>query len=49
MCPATRGYDSQPIGVLPFNTPGRRTVTVSLIEGDREQASLEAIRFRRAD
>jgi alpha-L-fucosidase len=46
---ATRVYHSYPIGVLPFNTPGRRTVTVSLIEGDREQASLEAIRFRRAD
>ena len=33
------------MGLLKFDTPGKHTVSVSLIEGDKEVASLKEIRF----
>lgn len=38
-------YAYHPIGWLNFKTSGKHTVTVSFLEGDREAASLSAIKF----
>lgn len=38
-------YHEYPIGWLKFETSGKHRVTVTLLEGDAEQASLKAIRF----
>ncbi len=40
---ATEKYQNYPMGILQFKTPGRHTITVSLVEGDPESSSLESI------
>ena len=42
---ATSVYHAYPFGLLTFRSPGQRTITVTLVDGDREQASLEAVRL----
>lgn len=42
---ASHNYQRFPIGWLNFPEPGRYTVSVSCIDGDREAASLESIHF----
>lgn len=37
------------MGLLTFHKPGKHTIAVSLVEGDREQASLEAVRLSPAE
>ena len=43
---ATAVYEAYPFGLLTFKTPGKHTLTVSLVEGDREKASLYALHAR---
>ncbi len=43
---ATKKYENYPMGILEFKTAGSHTITVSLVEGDPEKTSLEAILFR---
>lgn len=38
-------YHAYPMGLLTFNKPGKHTITVSLVEGNRDKASLEAVRL----
>ncbi|WP_298288886.1 alpha-L-fucosidase [Novosphingobium sp.] len=38
-------YHAYPFGVLGFSSPGKKTVRVALVEGDREKTSLQAIRL----
>ena len=38
-------YHSHPFGLLTFKTPGQHTIAVSLVDGPREKASLQAIRL----
>ncbi len=38
-------YHSYPFGLLTFNRAGKHTLTVSFVEGNREKASLEAMRL----
>jgi alpha-L-fucosidase len=38
-------YHAYPFGLLNFQKPGRHTISVSLVEGKADQASLEAIRL----
>lgn len=38
-------YHPYPFGLLTFQKPGRHTLAVSLVEGDRAKASLEAVRL----
>lgn len=38
-------YHAYPFGLLTFRTPGKRTIAVSLVEGNRDQASLVSIRL----
>ena len=38
-------YHAYPFGHLVFRKPGKHTLTVSLIEGDREKASLASMRL----
>jgi alpha-L-fucosidase len=40
---ATEKYDDYKMGILEFKTPGIHTVTVSLVEGNPETASLKSI------
>jgi alpha-L-fucosidase len=40
---ATSQYQSYPMGILTFKTAGKHTLTVSLIEGDEKESSLESI------
>lgn len=42
-------YHACPMGLLTFHKPGRHTIAVSLVEGNREQASLEAVRLSPAE
>lgn len=42
---ASMVYHAYPMGLLTFQKPGRHTLAVSLVEGDREKASLEAVRL----
>lgn len=37
------------MGLLTFHKPGKHAIAVSLVEGDREQASLEAVRLSPAE
>jgi alpha-L-fucosidase len=46
---ATAVYQAYPFGLLTFKTPGRHTLTVTLVEGVRETASLHALRFSPAE
>jgi alpha-L-fucosidase len=43
---ATAVYEAYPFGLLTFKTPGKHTLTVTLVEGDREKASLYALHAR---
>lgn len=38
-------YHTYPFGRLVFTRPGKHTLTVSLVDGDREKASLSAMRI----
>jgi alpha-L-fucosidase len=38
-----------PFGLLTFNKPGKHTITVSLVDGDRQKASLESVRLSPAN
>jgi alpha-L-fucosidase len=40
---ATAVYQAYPFGLLTFKTPGKHTLTVTLVEGDRAKASLHAL------
>jgi alpha-L-fucosidase len=42
-------YHAYPLGLLTFNKPGMHTIAVSLIDGNREKASLEAVRLSPAE
>lgn len=42
-------YHAYPFGLLTFRTPGRHTLSVSLVEGARDKASLQAIRLSPAE
>ena len=42
-------YHTYPIGLMSFAKAGKHTITVSLVEGDRDKASLSALRFRPAE
>jgi len=42
---ATEKYTDYPFGILHFEKPGKRTLTVSLVEGNPGQTSLEMITF----
>lgn len=43
---ATEKYQYYPMGIMEFKTAGSHTLTVSLVNGNRETSSLEAIRLR---
>jgi alpha-L-fucosidase len=43
---ATEKYQTYPMGIIEFKKAGRHTIGVSLIEGDRQTASLEAVWVR---
>ncbi len=40
---ATEKYQNYPMGIIEFKSAGKHTVSVSLIEGDNETASLESV------
>ncbi|MGA2500633.1 MAG: hypothetical protein ABSH20_23080 [Tepidisphaeraceae bacterium] len=42
-------YHAYPFGLLTFNKSGKHTITVSLVDGDRDKASLEAVRLSPAE
>jgi alpha-L-fucosidase len=42
-------YHTYPFGLLPFKSPGRHTITVSLVDGPRDKASLQFIRLSPAE
>ena len=42
-------YHAYPLGLLTFNKPGMHTIAVSLVDGNREKASLEAVRLSPAE
>ena len=46
---SSHNYQRFPIGWLSFPKPGRYTVSVSCLEGERGTASLQAIHFSRID
>jgi alpha-L-fucosidase len=46
---ATQKYQTWPIGVLEFATGGRHVVTATLVEGNREDTSLEFIHVQRVE
>jgi alpha-L-fucosidase len=43
---ATEKYQNYPMGIIEFKTAGQHTITVSLLEGDRESTSLESVTVR---
>jgi alpha-L-fucosidase len=43
---ATEKYQNYPMGILEFKTSGKHTITVSLVKGDNETASLESVIVR---
>jgi alpha-L-fucosidase len=43
---ATEKFQYYPMGIVEFKTPGTHTLSVSLVDGDRETSSLEAARIR---
>lgn len=43
---ATEKYQNYPMGILEFKTAGKHTITVSLVEGDNETASLASVIIR---
>ena len=40
---ATEKYQNYPMGIIEFKTAGKHTITVSLVDGDNESASLESV------
>jgi alpha-L-fucosidase len=42
-------YHAQPFGLLTFKTPGKHTIAVSLVDGNREKTSLESLRLAPAE
>jgi alpha-L-fucosidase len=46
---ATAVYQAYPFGLLTFKTPGKHTLTVTLVDGDRAKASLHALHARPAE
>jgi alpha-L-fucosidase len=42
-------YQAYPFGLLTFKKPGKHTLVVSLVEGNREKASLQALRLSPAE
>ena len=38
-------FQSHTFGLLTFKTPGQHTLAVSLVDGSRDKASLQAIRL----
>ena len=42
-------YHAYPMGLLTFHKPGKHTITISLVEGDRQKPSLESIRLTPAE
>ncbi|MCP4313344.1 MAG: alpha-L-fucosidase [Bacteroidetes bacterium] len=46
---ATEKYQYYPMGIIEFKTTGKHSVSVSLVEGNRETSSLEAIKIRPID
>ncbi|MEI8372537.1 MAG: alpha-L-fucosidase [Planctomycetota bacterium] len=42
-------YHAYPFGLLTFNQPGKHTITVVLVDGKRNKASLESIRLSPAE
>lgn len=42
-------YHAYPFGLLTFSKPGKHTLAVSFVEGDRNKASLESIRLSPAE
>lgn len=43
---ATHKYAYYNMGILEFKTPGKHTITTSLVEGNRQSSSLKSIRIR---
>ncbi|QDU88867.1 Alpha-L-fucosidase [Pirellulimonas nuda] len=43
---ATEKYAMNPMGVLEFKTPGRHTISVALVDGDRETASFARLELQ---
>jgi alpha-L-fucosidase len=41
--PATEKYDQYNMGILEFKTPGKHTISVSLVEGNPETSSLQSL------
>ena len=39
-------YHTYPFGLMTFNNAGRNTITVSLVDGERDTASLSALHIR---
>ena len=37
-------YQSHAFGLLTFKQPGRHTISVALVDGDRDKASLQSLR-----
>ena len=42
-------YHSYPFGLITFDKPGKKTITISLLDGDRAKASLSALTIRPAE
>jgi len=40
---ATEKYQNYPMGIIEFKTTGKHTISVSLVEGDKETSSLESV------
>lgn len=47
--PATPKYAEYPMGVLKLGSAGKHTLSVSLVEGNRETSSLASLQLRRID
>jgi len=43
---ATEKFQYYPMGIIEFKTSGKHTLSVSLVEGNRETSSLEAVKIR---
>ena len=41
----TSGYHTYPFGLFEFKKPGKHSISVHLVEGDRETSSLKSIRL----
>jgi alpha-L-fucosidase len=46
---ATEKFQNYPMGILEFKKPGKHTVNVSLVEGNKEDASLSELRLYPSD